>query len=124
MRAPAFLDGRAVVYRCFDGMGRLIYVGATSQIHTRLASHSTSAWWWLQVARIRFALADDDIDALTRERHAIATEAPRWNVRGRRPVVRAEYLDLIAAIEHSPAVYTSYNQRRLTRLRSIAGVSA
>lgn len=73
------------VYRCYDATSRLIYVGCTNNPVNRLASHRRKAWWGDQIASTRLIVFPTRSKALEKEREAIATEKPRWNVKGKWP---------------------------------------
>lgn len=41
------------IYRCFDGRGRLLYVGCTSvSVSVRAAAHARTKAWWPEVTKI------------------------------------------------------------------------
>lgn len=71
------------VYRCWDGNGRLIYVGVSVAPLQRMDQHKTNSWWFDQTARVTYRVFPTREYAMARERQAIAEENPRWNVRGR-----------------------------------------
>lgn len=70
------------VYRCYDDAGQLLYVGCTATPPSRFRAHAKNSWWWSQVARTRLTVWPRKEVGLERERIAIATEGPIWNVRG------------------------------------------
>lgn len=71
------------VYRCFDALGRLLYIGCTANLISRFQSHSkssaaTSAWWPL-LASWTFETYETRAHALAAERLAILSEQPLFN---------------------------------------------
>ena len=83
-----------VVYRVHDATGRLIYIGATSNLDQRLANHRSQAWWWKLAHRITHEAHSDMEAAHDAEWAAIADENPAFNLaRGRgRPTSQPHYL--------------------------------
>jgi excinuclease UvrABC nuclease subunit len=82
------------VYRVRDKDGRLIYIGATSNVTQRLAYHRTQAWWWPLADDITTEPHRDMASAHDAEWAAIAAERPAFNLalkRGR-PTSRPHYL--------------------------------
>lgn len=71
------------VYRVFDADDRLIYVGCTTDLPTRLETHRRGAWWAAQIKKVTAKVYRDSVTAHQVEREAIRTESPRWNVKGR-----------------------------------------
>ena len=72
----------AVVYRFFDDRGWLLYVGCTTNLASRVATHSKSrdsAEWWPLVASNSWVEYADLTTALAAEREAILTERPLFN---------------------------------------------
>lgn len=83
-----------VVYRCYDATGRLIYIGATSNLEQRLTYHRSQAWWWSLACRITDEPHPDMEAAHDAEWAAIAAENPAFNLarkRGR-PTSRPHWL--------------------------------
>lgn len=68
------------LYRFFDGDGRLLYVGISSNAIRRLRQHATSASWFDFVRRITIDPIGSREDALRAERDAILNEKPVYNV--------------------------------------------
>lgn len=79
------MSAAAHVYRVYDASGRLLYVGCSVEVETRLHAHSQSATWWLFHDRIETEGFRTHEAALEAEAEAIATEHPRWNMQGRSP---------------------------------------
>jgi hypothetical protein len=73
---------RCAVYRHFDGAGTLLYVGCAKDPDERLRTHRRSSPWAADIAKITVEWHPDRAAALAAEDKAIATEYPKWNVRG------------------------------------------
>ena len=67
------------VYRCFAGDGRLLYIGFTAQLGTRMAGHKRSSPWWPEVAKVTRQEFTSEPAALAAERLAIQSEHPAYN---------------------------------------------
>lgn len=83
--APASLSPTCV-YRMYDEADRLLYVGVSGDLPTRLNAHRSEKPWYTEVSRItlkHFPTRDGALDA---ETHAIAQEGPLYNRTG--PEVR------------------------------------
>ena len=73
----------AFVYRYYDAIGQLLYVGITSENPlNRDRQHRHAAPWYSEVARYSWQAYPGRTDALRAEAEAIATEAPLYNVAG------------------------------------------
>lgn len=72
-------DYPAVMYRCFDANGDLLYIGATSYLHERKLQHARRAAWWPEVVGVTTEPYDHKWQALAAERTAIVREHPRHN---------------------------------------------
>lgn len=72
---------RPVVYRCYAADGRLLYIGTTQDIVTRLKSHRSTSPWFAEVARTVVKLASDRLSGFRMEVEAIRAEQPIHNVR-------------------------------------------
>jgi len=97
--------GVASVYRFFDRSGRLLYVGCTKNLITRLRGHGFGerpSPWWPLVSNWTYEPFGDHAEALAAEARAIVSEHPLFNtdltdrakLPGRR---RAANLHLLAA---------------------------
>lgn len=75
---------RPFVYRIYDVDGRLIYIGATSNLTQRLVNHRTTVWWWSLAARVEAEPQDDMDTAFVVEHAAIRAEHPAFNLLDRR----------------------------------------
>jgi excinuclease UvrABC nuclease subunit len=69
-----------VVYRAYDGTGRLLYVGASVRLTKRLATHRSISWWWVLVDSISTERFSTIGEALAAETEAIRTEQPAFNI--------------------------------------------
>ncbi|MFJ9434547.1 GIY-YIG nuclease family protein [Streptomyces sp. NPDC101490] len=67
------------VYRLYDEIDALLYIGMTSTPATRWQEHRKEMLWWPEVSEKRFTWYDNRIDAWDAERQAIHQEAPRYN---------------------------------------------
>lgn len=75
--------GNHVIYRVFDAEGRLIYIGRTRTLTTRVKEHRTSSWWWKPLAaKLRVQLMRDELAAKAAEKRAIQEERPAFNSMG------------------------------------------
>lgn len=105
----------AEVYRAYDAAGRLLYVGCSSDVDTRLKAHATDSSWWPFHARVERVSYLARAEAEAAEAEAIATEYPRWNVIGR----SLDHPDGYANSYHR-ATWLEYERdvaRRLRKLR-------
>lgn len=71
------------VYRCYDRDGLLAYVGCTSNLQIRLATHSAGSWWAPSIVKVSAKVYPTKDIARAVERAAIKTQHPRWNVMSR-----------------------------------------
>lgn len=67
------------VYRCFDAVGVLLYIGSTESRLKRLAIHSTRTPWWPDVADVQVTRYPTIFEARGAERMAIVAENPLHN---------------------------------------------
>lgn len=67
------------VYRCFDSEGRLLYIGCSRRVETRMKEHRASAKWAKQVARMKLAGPYTYKVARDLEREATRDEDPIHN---------------------------------------------
>jgi hypothetical protein len=67
------------VYRCFDGDGRLIYLGSTGRLDRRIVAHRTQSRWWWRVESCTFEVLPNELAARAAERRAIEAERPLYN---------------------------------------------
>jgi hypothetical protein len=76
-------DAPTVLYRFFDGEGKLLYVGISRNPAERFGVHKHSAPWWDEATSCtweRFATAPQAVSA---ERAAIIAESPVYNQQGK-----------------------------------------
>ena len=76
--APDVRESTAL-YRFYDSLNSLLYVGITSSLPTRLAQHDKVQNWWPLVARIDVEHHPERSIALIAETAAIRDESPRFN---------------------------------------------
>lgn len=72
------------VYRFYDGLGRLLYVGITFDLGARFKQHERKATWWGQQRSVRIIWRDTRSEAAAEERVAIRDEKPLHNIAGKR----------------------------------------
>ena len=77
-----YWKGRAVMYRFYDADGRLLYVGATTDLIRRTSEHRQSAWWFQLIAKTRLQVFPDLAAAKAAESVAIQEEEPIANIVG------------------------------------------
>jgi predicted GIY-YIG superfamily endonuclease len=79
----AYWKNRPVLYRVFDGDGRLIYIGQTINLPVRINEHRGQSWWWKLLAdRIQVKLYPSAESAKAAEKVAIQEETPVFNQMG------------------------------------------
>ena len=79
----------AVLYRCFDKSGALLYIGVTINHNKRFSQHEQKQPWWRDVDKITLVPYPERHLAMDAERAAIDAENPLHNVRrGFRPIHR------------------------------------
>lgn len=71
----------AAVYRMYDQAGRLLYIGSSANISSRLTDHADKRWYPL-VATIRLEWFPDRKSAAAAESAAIRRERPQINIMG------------------------------------------
>ena len=74
------LDWTAL-YRMWDALGRLLYVGITGNPIERWRRHAQKAQWWSDVHEITYETFPKEHLALEAERRAIREEQPAFNIR-------------------------------------------
>jgi hypothetical protein len=70
------------VYRLYDASGLLLYVGISSDLADRFATHAGTKSWWPDVARRTAEGYSTRDEALAAEAVAIGAEAPLFNHQG------------------------------------------
>lgn len=68
------------LYRFYDEVGVLLYVGITADPGARFKQHRGDKAWWTQVVNIRIEKFPTRAAVLAAERTAIREERPLWNV--------------------------------------------
>lgn len=96
-------SGPYYVYRVFDAVGQLIYIGCTNDLFRRLAQQEELAWWAPQAVKVKASVHANYEAGLAAERKAIQTEHPRWNVGARKwrrnkDWTHQQYVDYVTAI--------------------------
>lgn len=67
------------LYRFFGEGGRLLYVGISENLPTRLSQHRADKPWWHEVRSISVEHFPTRLDAEVAEREAIEREEPTYN---------------------------------------------
>jgi len=116
------------VYRLFDADARLIYIGCTYDVESRLKSHRHVMWWAPQIARIKITVHPTKAAAHEVERAAITAEKPRWNVNGkwaaRSTFGVQDYADYIKALELHPDGGTDVRVKKIELARRLMALAA
>lgn len=81
-------DRPTALYRMYDEGGSLLYVGISLRMAQRLSEHRADKEWWPEIGTVKLEHFDQRNKAEEAERHAIARENPRYNIR-RPPVLAA-----------------------------------
>ena len=89
---------RTALYRHYDDVGALLYVGVSLRPMMRLDEHMRSAEWRGEIARVDLEWFPTTSDALAAEREAIGAEAPQKNIN--KPAAFAARHDLDHKILH------------------------
>lgn len=76
------MSERTAVYRMFDTLGALLYVGVAKSFGTRWTSHARVQSWWGDVQRQTVDWHPSREDALLEEKRAIHAEMPIHNIAG------------------------------------------
>lgn len=76
---PASEGGLQFVYRLYDQQDRLLYVGVTGNLKTRMQGHRRDKKWWADVARTVSQCFDTREEAESAEAEAIVCEGPLHN---------------------------------------------
>jgi len=121
-------ETRHYVYRLFDADARLIYIGCTYNVESRLKSHRHVMWWAPQIARIKITVHPTKAAAHEVERAAITAEKPRWNVNGkwaaRSTFTVQDYADYIKALELHPEGGTDVRFKKIELARRLMALAA
>lgn len=73
------LGSKHVLYRMFDGRGRLLYVGRTASFLTRIGQHALDKAWMGEVASMKLEHFRSAVELDEAERHTIKDEDPLYN---------------------------------------------
>jgi predicted GIY-YIG superfamily endonuclease len=73
-------EGQHLVYKLFDAMGALLYVGITHRGPTRLAEHYRRKSWFNEVVRVEFERFKTREICAAREAFLIKALSPRHNI--------------------------------------------
>ena len=71
---------QTALYRHFNSVGRLLYVGISLDAVRRLMQHRQMKAWYTQIAKIELQWFDTRPEALRAERDAIKREHPLFNI--------------------------------------------
>lgn len=74
-------DEPTALYKLYDEVDALLYVGVSFDLHTRFCDHRLAKPWY-RVARIELTWYPDRKSALAAETHVIQTQTPPWNWNG------------------------------------------
>ena len=77
------------LYRYFDDLGRLLYVGITARSSTRLLQHAAQSDWWPLVRRSTIEHFPNRASAIATELRVIREESPLYNIVGQESPRRA-----------------------------------
>lgn len=76
------------LYRIFNSIDELIYVGETSQPLDRMLQHKRNSEWFPLSTRILFYGCDSKKEALALEEISINRETPIYNIKGKKGLVK------------------------------------
>lgn len=88
------------LYRHFDSVGVLLYVGITDNLSKRNHEHACISRWWPDVERTTEEPFDSRVLAKAAEVAAIRDEHPLWNKMVRQSVERCVARGVSASCEH------------------------
>jgi GIY-YIG catalytic domain-containing protein len=74
------VNRRCALYRLFDAIGTLLYIGITVNPEGRWSVHAATKTWWGDVARKEIEWYDSEELADAAETAAILAEHPKYNV--------------------------------------------
>lgn len=78
---PPRIEGLAYLYRYFDAIGRLLYVGVTRTPQNRASAHRSWSPWIGEAVRIEYERYPEWF-AYAQEKLAVELDAPKYNVVG------------------------------------------
>ena len=82
---PAPGSVTTALYRLYDDVGALLYVGISNRWITRVGRHAVTKDWWREVATVTRQTWPSRAEALAAEAEAIRAERPRYNIAGAEP---------------------------------------
>lgn len=74
------MEGACCLYRYFDIDGVLLYVGIAADVEKRDKAHESKSPWHARVETLKYRSYPSRAEAAAREREAIRTENPLFNV--------------------------------------------
>lgn len=92
-------DGKTFVYLASDELGRLLYVGITSDVYRRLGEHAGASAWYGKMAHVATELYPSRQQAARREQQLIERHAPPHNILFQRGAEAYRNMARIAAIK-------------------------
>jgi predicted GIY-YIG superfamily endonuclease len=113
------------IYRAYDETGRLLYVGATSNLARRIKQHERGTPWWGDVADVDQEGYSTMSEALVAEADAINAESPLHNIAKHVMGVRESWVASPFDLELSGNIRAEAGRRRVARaeLASIVSLS-
>ena len=95
------------LYRHYSKKGTLLYIGITNNLKRRVSEHSKKHWYDSS-GNFTYQKCKDRKDALRKERKAIISEKPRYNIihnKGKKMERRNRVVDTIILIAFILAFY-------------------
>lgn len=111
------LTERCYLYRFFDGVDRLLYVGIARDLGSRFASHRRGSAWWSEATRGTTVVYPSRVAAELAEAIAILAERPIYNA-SRPSQTRVETLHELAVSNETDV---SQLVAEIERLRELTG---
>ena len=74
------------VYKIYDSLGCLLYVGITFDIRTRMKAHERTSDWYPAHVFVELSKHESRAEAAAEETRVIKTECPIFNVHQKSPV--------------------------------------
>lgn len=98
---------RTSVYKYYDQIGILIYVGITNQESARNKQHNASKHWWHFVARQDVSHHESREGALAEERRLIQKHLPPFNVQhnAHHVDIKSAYLKMVQSVDLSTSLF-------------------
>lgn len=93
---------QVAVYRFFDSVGELLYVGMSRTPMARFSEHILESFWFEDIRTITIAWYPDREAATLAEANAIASERPAWNTFGTWDAVSAGQCGPPCEVEYDP----------------------